>query len=63
MAAVKSKPWNSNVECKCGSKIYAYSLTYPGSRSYYYFICNGCKISGKWIDLARGYFEFRKRSS
>ncbi len=51
------------MECKCGSKIYAYSLTYHGSKSYYYFICNGCKISGKWIDLARGYFEFRKRSS
>jgi hypothetical protein len=63
MAAVKSKEWRSGVGCKCGSDILAYSLTYENSRSFYYFKCPGCRLSGKWLDLARGYFEYRKRTS
>lgn len=63
MAALRSKDWNTNVECKCGDTIKAYSLTYNGDRSFHYFKCYGCKIDGKWIDLARGYFEFKKRTS
>lgn len=63
MAALKSKEWNSGVTCKCSGAVVAYSLTYGESRSFYYFKCKKCGISGKWVDLARGYFEYRKHSS
>lgn len=55
--------WNTGIECKCGGEIRAFPTHISEKWATYGFRCPSCKISGKWNDLARGYFEYQRRTA
>ena len=54
--------WKSGVVCRCGGNIGAIegAVTKWGAR--YLFECDKCLKEGTWINLAKGYFEYKRRS-
>jgi len=53
--------WKTGVICRCGGNIVAFTTVVKKNYIAHGFMCNGCKRTGKWQDLARGYFEWRRQ--
>ena len=56
------KKWKTGIECRCGGIILCYVASHGEKYVNYNFECDGCKRDGKWNDLARGYFEYQRRT-
>lgn len=53
--------WKTGVICyTCEDDIIAYPTLIEEKHVEYGFTCRTCKISGRWEELARGYFESRE---